>query len=145
MAGARAPSGAGEDATNRRTWQLPCSPAAVGRTRRELRTLLQLQGMRPDACDAVLLVAYELIVNGIEHGRTGVRLTVELGPATVRIDVHDGSSRPPQLQRMDPAAVRGRGLQMVDGLAARWGWQPDGAGKTVWAEVATDGHPGPAA
>jgi hypothetical protein len=126
-------------------WRLACTTADMSRTRRELLTLLQRRGVHPYACDAVLLVAHELAVNGIEHGRTGVRLTVGLGPETVRIDAHDGSPQSPRLQRMDPTAVRGRGLQLVHALAVHWGWQPDGAGKTVWAEVPTDGHPGPAA
>jgi hypothetical protein len=31
----------------------------------------------------------------------------------------------------------GRGLALVDALATRWGVDADGAGKSVWFEVAT--------
>ena len=127
-------------------WDIPCSPAAAGRARRELGALLDDRGLDPEDHDAVLLVVHELLVNGIEHGRTAVRLAVELAAGLVRIDVHDGSAVPPRLQPMELTAPRGRGLQMVDSLAARWGWRLDGDGKTVWAEVsARGGHPDPAA
>ncbi|MGW7191064.1 ATP-binding protein, partial [Streptomyces sp. NPDC054838] len=29
----------------------------------------------------------------------------------------------------------GRGLELVDGLADRWGWQREGAGKRIWCEI----------
>ena len=143
------PAGAGaraDPATRGTVWEVPRSAAAVSRVRRELRAVLERAGVRADTCDSVLLVAHELMVNGVEHGRTAVRLTVGWGVRDVRIDVHDGSSVPPVIQPMDPRAARGRGLQMVQGLAARWGWRLDGDGKTVWADVSTrQGHPSPAA
>jgi anti-sigma regulatory factor (Ser/Thr protein kinase) len=138
--------GRGNTARWSTAWDVPRSPAAVSRVRRALGALLHRLGVRPDACDAALLVAHELVVNGVEHGRTGVRLTVGLVADAIRIDVHDGSPVQPRLQPRDPAAPRGRGLQMVEGLAANWGWRLDGDGKTVWAEVPTaGGHPGSAA
>jgi anti-sigma regulatory factor (Ser/Thr protein kinase) len=136
----------GDRATRSTIWEVPRSAAAVGRARHELRRLLERRGVRPDACDSVLLVAHELVVNGVEHGRAPVRLAVGWGARAVRIDVHDGSSAPPRLEPLDPTGARGRGLQIVEGLATRWGWRLDGDGKTVWAEVPiTDRHPGPTA
>lgn len=29
----------------------------------------------------------------------------------------------------------GRGLALVDGLADRWGWSREGAGKRIWCEL----------
>lgn len=56
----------------------------------------------------------------------------------VRIEVHDSSCAPlPQATGFnDEDAEGGRGLTVVAGLAASWGWQPDAFGKVVWCEVA---------
>ncbi|MYQ33759.1 ATP-binding protein, partial [Streptomyces sp. SID4956] len=32
-------------------------------------------------------------------------------------------------------ATGGRGLALVDGLADRWGWTTEGAGKRIWCEL----------
>jgi anti-sigma regulatory factor (Ser/Thr protein kinase) len=137
-------AGNGNGSAGTATWHVPCSTAEVGRARRALGRLLEQQGVGDDDGDAVLLVAHELLVNGVEHGRTAVRLTAAVRARSVWIEVRDGNAAPPQVRPFDPAAPRGRGMQMVAAIADRWGWYPDGAGKTVWAEVPVDGHLGPA-
>jgi anti-sigma regulatory factor (Ser/Thr protein kinase) len=135
----------GNGAARSASWKVRCSAVAVARARRELRGLLERWGLHPDAHDSLLVVAHELMVNGVEHGRTDVRLTVGLTAGGVRVAVHDGSPAPPELQALHTAAPRGRGLQMIEAFAASWGWNLDGDGKTVWAEVpGMSGHPGPA-
>ncbi|MET7932634.1 ATP-binding protein [Streptomyces sp. NPDC005322] len=57
------------------------------------------------------------------------------GPRTVRVEVADTSARAPRQRRADEEATHGRGLELVDGLADRWGWQPEGAGKRIWCEI----------
>jgi hypothetical protein len=57
-------------------------------------------------------------------------------PGRVRVEVLDDAAGLPQLQSPSPAAPRGRGLQIVQALAARWGVEPHEDGwKAVWAEV----------
>ncbi|MGM1075468.1 ATP-binding protein [Streptomyces sp. H28] len=96
--------------------------------------------------EEIVVVVGELAANAVRHGHVGgrdfrLRMDVTACPDTVRIEVTDtrGDRNPP-----GPAEVRtpgaedggGRGLLLVAGLAARWGWCPrgDGPGKTVWAE-----------
>ena len=63
--------------------------------------------------------------------------------SVLRVAVHDGSDRAPELRAFDPHAVRGRGLQLIRGLTLRWGYRlhtaaPDrrhARGKIVWAEL----------
>ncbi|MFJ2132971.1 ATP-binding protein [Streptomyces sp. NPDC087849] len=90
--------------------------------------------------DAAALVVAELAANAVTHGRLegrGFRLgLVPLPTARLRIEVTD-----PRGERLLPAVLReavegGRGLIIVDALAADWGVRPyPPSGKTVWAEV----------
>ncbi|MFD9603759.1 ATP-binding protein [Streptomyces sp. NPDC059970] len=89
--------------------------------------------------DAAALVVAELAANAVTHGRLGgrgFRLGLALLPGgRLRIEVAD-----PRGECL-PAASReavegGRGLLIVDALAADWGVHPyPPSGKTVWAEV----------
>ena len=50
----------------------------------------------------------------------------------------DGTERGnvvPRPRHADGDDTNGRGLELVDGLADRWGWQAEGAGKSIWCEV----------
>ena len=119
-------------------WRLDSSAAAVGHMRRELGVALDRCGMSDDAHEMVLLVAYELAANAVEHVGGPVEVVTTLSAGSVRIEVSDGSPEAPLLRPRDPLALRGRGLQVVDGLASRWSWNAEDTGKTVWAEVLTD-------
>ncbi|EST27592.1 ATP-binding protein [Streptomyces roseochromogenus] len=55
--------------------------------------------------------------------------------ATVRVEVADCSSRAPVPRCAGGDATGGRGLALVDCLADRWGWSPEGAGKSIWCEL----------
>ncbi|MCX5200537.1 ATP-binding protein [Streptomyces sp. NBC_00237] len=54
---------------------------------------------------------------------------------TVRVEVADSSACPPRPRHAEGDDTNGRGLELVDGLADRWGWQTEGAGKRIWCEV----------
>ncbi|MFI6354338.1 ATP-binding protein [Streptomyces sp. NPDC050743] len=54
---------------------------------------------------------------------------------TVRVEVADSSSRAPVPRCVGGDATGGRGLALVDCLADRWGWSPEGAGKSIWCEL----------
>jgi hypothetical protein len=55
--------------------------------------------------------------------------------AAVRVEVADTSENPPAPRHAQRDETGGRGLELVDGLADRWGWRPEGAGKQIWCEV----------
>jgi phosphoserine phosphatase RsbU/P len=112
--------------------------AAVGRQiRRSLRSLLTGWGMTSDVIDDALLVVEELVANVVDHAPTRFQIAVRLTGRVLRVAVHDAGSGSPQLRPLDPGAARGRGLQVIDALAQRWGCEPDGTGKTVWVDLAT--------
>ncbi|CAM5596381.1 ATP-binding protein [Streptomyces spiroverticillatus] len=60
---------------------------------------------------------------------------------TVRVEVADVSACPPKPRHAEGDDTNGRGLELVDGLADRWGWQAEGAGKRIWCEVDREVRP----
>jgi hypothetical protein len=120
-------------------WALPWSPTACGLARAAIREVLP----RWDLCDLVptaeLLVS-ELVCNALRHASGPLRLTLER-VSYVRCLVSDGSSEPPRRTDAGPEDEHGRGLTLVDTLAARWGSEHGPVGKTVWFELSTDTAP----
>ena len=90
---------------------------------------------RDDLIDDVALVVGELFTNALLHG--GGSAGVDISPIAdgIRIEVRDGSRIPPMLGRPTDESLTGRGLRLVDRIAARWGAEAEPAGKVVWAEL----------
>ncbi|WP_461023338.1 ATP-binding protein [Thalassiella azotivora] len=120
--------------------ELAAEPTEVGRARRAVAQLLEKWGVDGDPAEVAVLLTSELVTNAIRHGAAPVALRAGLARrGAVRIQVED--PRPGQVvpKEEDLWAVDGRGLQMVDLMADRWGCRSDLAGKQVWFEVRVDG------
>ena len=86
--------------------------------------------------DSVLLVVSELVGNAVRHGRPPVGLRLRKAGQGVRVDVHDEGAGAPEGAAVDGDAESGRGLLLVDAVAAESGVERiDGDGKVVWARV----------
>jgi anti-sigma regulatory factor (Ser/Thr protein kinase) len=121
-----------------RHWQLQPDPAVLLGLRAELRALFATWAVPDEAGEDVLLVITELVANVIDHAGTPFELTVRIGgihEGTMQITVEDGSVTAPMEQPHDPYSARGRGLQIVGHVAARWGFKTHQNGKSVWANV----------
>jgi anti-sigma regulatory factor (Ser/Thr protein kinase) len=86
------------------------------------------------------LIASELVTNAIRHGLGGSDDGVELAwrrqAARIICMVTDRSPLPPVLGSADQDAESGRGLQVVQAVAATWGWMMLSAtSKAVWAAL----------
>ncbi|MFF9685911.1 ATP-binding protein [Streptomyces sp. NPDC014623] len=101
-----------------------------------------------DDHDAVTLVVAELAANAVLHGRVAGRdfalfLAYDTCGGLIRIEVADTHPAQPAHVVPAPEEDHGRGLVLVDALAARWGVRERvGPGKTVWAEYALPAGPG---
>jgi hypothetical protein len=82
--------------------------------------------------EVACLLTSELAANAVCHARSMYRLVVECRASQLRIQVID---RSPVLPRPSSTSVdqdSGKGLVLVEALAAGWGSRPAGAGKSVW-------------
>lgn len=117
-------------------------PAEVGRARRWARSRLVGSGIGVDEplAETLILLISELVTNAVVHTGSEAELRMCFSGAgavvgTVRVEVVDTSARPPRQRHAAGEDTNGRGLELVDGLADRWGWQQEGAGKRIWCEV----------
>ncbi|MFF7770995.1 ATP-binding protein [Streptomyces massasporeus] len=109
--------------------------ALVAEVRHSVRTTLASWGAGAIA-DDMAVVASELASNALKHAgdEATVRLRLEEGQALLEVD--DSSIQRPVPRRVGAEVEEGRGLFLVQALAAEWGWRyRDGGGKTVWASL----------
>ncbi|MFE1332095.1 ATP-binding protein [Streptomyces microflavus] len=122
--------------------RFPADAEAASDARRYVREVLahdDERRMTDDQLDDVLLIVSELVTNAYRYGTEPgdfVLVTVLTTTESVRIEVDDPRRRRPHLRSESGERGRGRGLHIVDALAARWDVDDRPFGKKVWAEVA---------
>ena len=116
---------------------LPDGPEGASFARRAMARAAVLWRLDQDLTETALLLVSELTTNAIRHGTPPVRLSLRLERDRLRVEVTDSSPALPELDYPGPDQVGGRGLQIVQLLAARWGASasPRRLGKTVWFEL----------
>jgi hypothetical protein len=94
-----------------------------------------------DLIDAAMLLTSELVTNAITHAG-GATIGLEVmhlgGSGAISVIVADASPRPPVMRAPDDNFEHWRGLNIVAALSARWGWTPQGTGKSVYAILARE-------
>jgi anti-sigma regulatory factor (Ser/Thr protein kinase) len=120
--------------------RFPLGPGlqAPAEARAHLRKLVSVWGMRVDE-DVLVLLASELVANAVTHAEEGpgagpISMCVRCLAGELRVEVHDGShdmSVPVPLDPDDDSET-GRGLMLVDMLAAEWGFYRTPGGKAVY-------------
>jgi anti-sigma regulatory factor (Ser/Thr protein kinase) len=117
------------------TYAVAADPRAVSPARHFLMNTLAAWGVDEGTVDNAVLCLSELVTNAIIHTDAGCELRVVLDRGVLTTTVRDGgSSVVVDLSgvTVDPLAVHGRGLQLVDALSTRWGSELDAVGMTVW-------------
>jgi anti-sigma regulatory factor (Ser/Thr protein kinase) len=113
-------------------------PESAGRARRSARTMLT-DWRLGHLVEDVDLVVSELVTNALLHtgagedGANKIRLELDLNGRRLTLRVVDSSPLPPMQEEAADTAESGRGLLLVDALAAEWDWEDLPDGKAVWA------------
>ena len=111
------------------------TPAA---SRQWLAALLDRWELNALVETAALLVS-EVVTNAMQHAGSSPRITAAVADGALEVGVTDRepSGSPRKRSADDPRAAGGRGLAIVDALAADWGttYLPDG--KQVWFRLET--------
>lgn len=112
---------------------VPADPAAVRGARQFLDETLTGWGVDEETTGTAVLCLSELVTNAIIHTHAGCEVRTVLDHGVLTTSVRDsGTSTVKQADADDPLQVHGRGLQVVDVLASRWGSDLDEVGSTVW-------------
>jgi len=85
-------------------------------------------------------VVTELVSNVIDHvgGDTTLVLELAVSGGWLTISIADGSAVRPVVRELCEDQPRGRGMQLVAGVADRWGCDDQRGGKRVWAQLRTE-------
>jgi len=82
------------------------------------------------------LLTSEAVANAVEHAGTDIDVTItRVGPSSYRVSVHDDSPAPipGPASPGSMTSKAGRGLTIIDAVAASWGVDDDAEdGKTIW-------------
>jgi anti-sigma regulatory factor (Ser/Thr protein kinase) len=119
-------------------FSLSAGVQAAAEARGQLHELVSMWGIGVDA-DVLVLLASELITNAVTHAGNGagagaISVCVRCLRGELRVEVHDGSHDMPAGVPLeaDDDAETGRGLMLVDALAAEWGFYRTPGGKAVY-------------
>ena len=114
------------------TLRLPARPTAAAQARHAVRDTCRHLS-EGTVSDATLLVS-ELVTNAVRYAGGIITVVIDCEPDRVAIAVGDDSPAQPIVCDPHPSETHGRGMRLVDSVAAQWGCRPtsEGEGKTVW-------------
>jgi anti-sigma regulatory factor (Ser/Thr protein kinase) len=112
------------------TYELPASVTSARLARDLVRDALD--GFEAPVVEIAELLVSELVTNAVAHAHSAPVMRIDITGDAVRVAVQDASPGPVEVRDPPPDAAGGRGLLLVDTLAASWGWAPTPEGKRVW-------------
>lgn len=122
-------------------WTLPTiapDPETVAYIRRQTKLTLRLWQLGNLVGPVEILIS-ELATNVVRHARTLFTVTLSWDGRTLRGEVNDGDPMAPRPQLTTSLDREGgRGLLLVDVIAADWGVALYPQSKTVWFEISRD-------
>jgi anti-sigma regulatory factor (Ser/Thr protein kinase) len=116
---------------------LPPDPRSPSRARGFVtRTLAgwELDGVDQDAA----LLVSELVTNALLYTRADAELVLRRAEAELRVELHDVSTVLPRRRHYSEMSTTGRGLALLEAVAASWGAERTARGKQVWFTLPLD-------
>lgn len=114
---------------------------------RQARELLRdaLGNDHPLARDAALAIS-ELVSNAVAHSRSGqpggtIAIAITARRDDVRIEVRDAGGPGAPVVRTAQEGEHGRGLQIIEALAAGWGTRATSTGRSTWCRLTRQPEP----
>ena len=115
---------------------VPRAPESSSRLRSLLWTTFACWDADAERLDDAALVLSELVGNAVRHAEGDtVQVRLHRRGEVLRIAVLDRSAAAPVPRTASYDDEHGRGMAIIAALSVRWGWEPSGAGKVVWADV----------
>lgn len=115
---------------------LPPETTSVAAARRFVQDVLEDWGLTEVSWSCQQLIS-ELATNAVIHARTEFTVEVSRDDAVLRVCVRDGSPTAPGVRRYGSDSTTGRGMRLVESMAADWGVERQGAGKSIWFAMDT--------
>jgi anti-sigma regulatory factor (Ser/Thr protein kinase) len=116
--------------------QLPHTTQSVRRARRTIAAFLDPSEVPLPIVDDLLLLVSELVTNAVVHAGSPAVVRLDADVERIKVAVADqDADRAPTVVDPDEQSSSGRGVLLVDRLAARWGVEPQCEGKVVWFEL----------
>ncbi|MHC3451221.1 ATP-binding protein [Streptomyces prasinus] len=118
--------------------RVPSDIGAVSSARRRVVAIVRAWDLPlpEDTVETLELLAGEVIANAVVHTGEDCRVTVSWDGTRVRLEAEDKEGDLlPQRASAGLDEESGRGMQLVAGLAQRWGSRPTTDGKAVWFEI----------
>jgi len=129
----------GDDAdlgVSRLELRLPQTAGSVRRARRTIAAFLDPAEVPDRVVNDLLLLVSELVTNALVHAGSPAVVRLDADVERIKVAVADRDpDRSLSIVEPDPLSSRGRGVLLVDRLAARWGVEPRQEGKIVWFEL----------
>jgi Histidine kinase-, DNA gyrase B-, and HSP90-like ATPase len=88
--------------------------------------------------EPAMLLTSELVTNAVLHARSRPELKLRLTGDRLWVGVSDNTPVSPVRKRYGPEAGTGRGLMLVERMAAAWGTSLSDHGKVVWFELSPE-------
>ena len=119
------------------------SEEGVSKARHRILTVIREWGvpLSEEALSDLALMSSELVTNAVRHTGASCAVVVRWTGARLRVEVTDTDPREPKAGDGSVDAESGRGLLLVESIAADWGSVQVLAGKTVWFEIVSSASP----